>query len=141
MPDTYDLKYVATALGLSSATAARKRVNAIRRTLDTRGFLIYDSKRSNTMTVTLEGLNLLQRANDFGGSIAENADRLRIELGDADAPPDAEELRQFKHDMAEYKALHREEHKEIDRRLETLEKRRWWERLLGRTDNSIAPPN
>ena len=139
MPETYDLKYIAVALGLRSATAARKRVEAIRRVLTIRGFLVYDPKRNNTMTVTLEGLNLLQRANDFGGSIAENATRLRTELVDSDAPPDAEELRELKQTLREWQALHRDEHKELDRRLKSLEKLRWWERLLGRS-NSIAPP-
>jgi len=143
--ETYGLEYIATALGLSSVPAARKRINAIRDILEKRGYIVYDHKHGNALMVTLDGLNLLQRANDLPGSLAKKAAQLRKELGDPSPStlPGGITLGQ---NMRRWRVQHRDEHKdlerridELERRLETLEKRRWWN-FFGRSNNAIEPP-
>jgi len=120
----YDLEAIADALGLKSKHAARKRVHEIRDVLEKREFIVYDPSKGNALTVTLDGLNLLQRLNEMKGSIAEQANALRIELGDSAPPPDAEELREFKQAVKEWRAHHRSEHKALEGRVEALENRK-----------------
>jgi len=121
MSDTFDLQEMADALGLKSKHAARKRVHAIKDSLEKRGYIVYDPEHGNALNVTLEGVNLLQRMNDMPGSIAEKAAAIMIELGDNEPPPDAEELRVFKQDVKEWQARHRDTHKEQAARIDQLE--------------------
>lgn len=136
--DTYELDAVAEALGLKSKHAARKRVHEIRDVLEKRNYIVYDTHRGNALTVTLDGLNLLQRMNEFPGSISDQGQALRIELGDVAPPPDAEEVREFKQAVREWRAQHRDDHKALELRLERLENRRG---IWVRFRDMISPPN
>jgi len=144
MSETYDLQWIADVLGLKSKHAARKRVDAIRPSLEKRSYIVYDPQRGNALNVTLDGLNLLQRMNDIPGTIAEQAAVIMTELGDEEAPPDEAELRAFKQDFREWKARHDDEHRHLTKRLEDLgqqvtdlaaiieNKPGWWARIFGR---------
>jgi hypothetical protein len=131
MPDAYDLEEVTRALGLKSKHAARKRVHAMRDVLEKRNAIVYLPDKGNALAVTPEGLELLQKAKDFGDlTIAEAAQRLRVELGDAAPPPDAHELRAFKVDVKTWQADTEEKIEELKERIEAMERKLpWWAKL------------
>jgi len=127
----YELDEVAANLGLKTKTQARKRVYAIRASLEKRGYIVYIPERGNALAVTPEGMELLRHLEDFDGTLAERADQLKIELGDVEPPPTEHDLRLLE---AETGKRFREVQDQLDdlaERLSTIESRLpWWARIL-----------
>lgn len=126
MPTVYNLKDIATTLGLQSTNAARKRVNALRELLERRELLVYIPEEGGALGVKGEGLRLLQRLQEIGKegkTLAQATDALLVELGEVEPLPSQHELRLIKVEL-----------KELRSRIENLEKKvgrkRWWERML-----------
>ena len=127
----YELDEVAANLGLRTKIQARKRVYALRESLEKRGYIVYVPEHGNALAVTPEGMELLRRMEDLDGTLEQRADQMRIELGDTEPPPTEHDLRLFE---AETGKRFREVQDQLDdlaERLSAIESRLpWWARIL-----------
>ena len=131
--DTYNLKDIASALGLKSTHAARKRVNALRELLERRELVVYIPEQGGALGVKPEGLVLLQRLQEIGKegkTLAQAAEALLVELGEIEPAADPQELRLLKIEVRQEIGAIRGEITELVERVEELERKRpWWGRL------------
>jgi len=131
--DVYNLKDIASTLGLKSTHAARKRVNALRELLEQRELVVYIPEEGGALGVKPEGLILLQRLQEIGKegkTLAQATETLLVELGEAEPPADPQELRLLKIEVRQEIGAIKGEITELVNRVEELERKRpWWERL------------
>ena len=126
--NTYDLSDVQKACGLRSTHAARKRVHAIKNLLEKRAWIVYDMARGGALSITPEGLQLVTHLCDLtagGATIAEAAQAIRVELGEAEAPPDPHRMKKLEVRVKQLEVDVYALRAEVD----TM-RRPWWSRLL-----------
>jgi len=139
--DTYNLKDIASTLGLKSTHAARKRVNALRELLERRELVVYIPEQGGALGVKPGGLRLLQRLQEIGKegkNLAQATEWLLFELGEKKEPLHQQDLKLFRVEV-------RDKLKTLEERIEALEdKRPWWVRAFralpkGKSEQKVDP--